>query len=113
MRTREGKMEIPAFCLQQELNMEELVPFILGVLLGALFTVRTAGRTRSAAYAAAVALSGVVATAVSGEYQTSWVYLLLDCAEAALGLVAGLAIVARLPAWRNPMLMAGRSRDTP
>jgi len=84
--------------------MKELVPFILGVLLGALLTVRTAGRTRSAAYAA---------TALSGEYQTSWVYLLLDCAEAALGLVAGLAIVARLPAWRNPIRMAGRSRDTP
>jgi hypothetical protein len=93
--------------------MKELVPFILGVLLGALLTVRTAGRTRSAAYAAAVVLSGAAATALSGEYQTSWFYLLLDCAEAALGLVAGLAIVARLPAWRNPIRMAGRSRDTP
>jgi hypothetical protein len=91
------------------LNMKELVPFLLGVLLGALFRVRTAGRTRSAAYAAAVALSGAVATTLSGEYQTSWGYLLLDCAEAALGL----AIVARLPAWRNPIRMAGRSRETP
>jgi hypothetical protein len=86
--------------------MEELVPFILGVLLGAFFKVRTTGRTRSAAYAAAVALSGAVATVLSGEYQTSWVYLLLDCAEAALGL----AIVARLLAWRNPIRMAERSR---
>jgi len=93
--------------------MEELVPFILGVLLGALFRIGTVGRTRRAAYAAAVALSGAVATALSGEYQTSWVYLLLDCAEAALGLVAGIAIMTRLPAWRNPIRMAGRSRDTP
>jgi hypothetical protein len=93
--------------------MEELVPFILGVLLGAFFKVRTTGRTRSAAYTAAGALSGVFATPLSGEYQTSLVYLLLDCAEAALGLVVGLAIVARLPAWRNPIRMAERSRDTP
>jgi hypothetical protein len=93
--------------------MEELIPFILGALLGALFAARTTGRARSAAYAAAVALSGGVATVLSGEYQTSWVYLLLDCAESAFGLVVGLAIVEQLSSWRNPIRMAERSRDTP
>jgi hypothetical protein len=93
--------------------MEELVPFILGGLLGALMSFRTPGRSRVAVCATVVALSGAVATVLTSEYQTSWVYLLLDCAEAALGLVVGLAIVARLPAWRNPIRMAERSRDTP
>jgi len=93
--------------------MQELIPFILGVLLGAPFTVMTAGRTRTAAYAAVVALSGTVATVLSGEYQRSWVYLLLDCAEAALGLVVWLGLVAWLSAGRNPIRMAERSQDTP
>jgi hypothetical protein len=93
--------------------MEELVPFILGAFLGALMSFRTTALGRVAVCAAVVVLSGAVATVLSGEYQTSWVFLLLDCAEAALGLVAGLAIAARLPTRRNSIRMAGRSRNTP
>jgi hypothetical protein len=93
--------------------MEELVPFILGASFGALMSFRAAGRARLAVCAAVVVLSGAVATVLSGEYQTSWVYLLLDCAEAALGLVVGLAIAARLLARRNLIRTARCNRNTP
>jgi hypothetical protein len=93
--------------------MEELVPFILGAFVGALMSFRTSGRARVMVCAAGVLLSGAVATVLSTEYQTSWVYLLLDCAEAALGLVAGLAIAARLLSRRNSIRMARCSRNTP
>jgi hypothetical protein len=93
--------------------MEELVPFILGAILGALMSFRRIGRARVTVCAAVVVSGGAVATVLSGEYQTSWVYLLLDCAEAALGLVAGLAIAARLLARRNPIRMARCNRNTP
>jgi hypothetical protein len=42
--------------------------------------------------ALAVLLSGATATAVSGEYAQSYVYLLLDLGEAAFGLAVGFAI---------------------
>jgi hypothetical protein len=93
--------------------MEELVPFILGAFLGALMSFGRTGRARVAVCAAVVVLSGALATVLSGEYQTSWVYLFLDCAEAALGLVVGLAITARLLARRNPIRMARCNQNTP
>lgn len=93
--------------------MEELVPFILGALGGVFISSRTTGRARVVVCTAVVLLSGAAATVLSAEYQTSWVYLLLDCAEAALGLVAGFAIAARLPSRRNPIRMARCNRNTP
>ena len=41
-------------------------------------------------------VSGTVATVASGEYHQSWIYLLLDFGEAALGLVIGYVVAARL-----------------
>ncbi len=93
--------------------MEELLPFILGAFLGALISFRRTGRARVVVCAVVVVLSGTVATVLSSEYQTSWGYLLLDCAEAAFGLVAGLAIAARLLPRRNPIRMARCNRNTP
>jgi hypothetical protein len=75
--------------------MEDLVPFILGVLLGSLIGSRITGRTRTAISALIVVLSGVAATVLSGEFHESWIYLLLDGAEAAVGLALGLLIARR------------------
>jgi hypothetical protein len=88
--------------------MEELVPVILGVVLGALIGRSTTGRTRIVLSIAAMLVSGAAATVLSGEYAESWVYLLLDFGEAALGLAVGFVIAHRLlsgrttPAARHP-----------
>jgi hypothetical protein len=42
--------------------------------------------------AVAVAISGLAATTFTGEFEESWLYLLQDLAEAAVGLALGLAI---------------------
>ena len=75
--------------------MEELVPVILGVVLGALIGWSTTGRTRILLSVAAVFVSGAAATVLSGEYLDSWVYILFDLGEAALGLALGFATAHR------------------
>lgn len=40
----------------------------------------------------AVFACGIFATVTSGEFVDSWIYLLLDLGEAALGLAAGFAV---------------------
>ena len=81
--------------------MEELVPVILGVVLGALIRWKTAGRLQIALSIAAVLVSGLAATVLSGEYQESWVYLLLDFGEAAIGLALGFLIAHGLHSLRT------------
>ena len=66
--------------------MEEIVPCILGAVLGAMIWLSTRGRARFALSILAVIVSAAVATIATGEYLESWVYLLLDLGEAALGL---------------------------
>ena len=78
------------------LPMDEVVPVVLGVVLGALIWVATTGSTRLALSVSAVLVSGVAATVLSGEYHESWIYLLLDLGEAALGLAAGILIGHRV-----------------
>jgi hypothetical protein len=75
--------------------MEELVPFILGSLFGTQIWFATTGRPRAVASAAAVVLSGCIATLFSGEYHLSWFYSLFDIAQAALGLALGFLIASR------------------
>lgn len=96
--------------------MDELVPVCLGVLLGAAIWRGTAGRTRLALSILAVLASGIFATVISGEFVDSWIYVLLDLGEAALGLAVGFAVAhwllparksARRPA--NSMMHAGPS----
>ena len=79
--------------------MDELVPVILGLILGALIWRSTAGYARLALSVLAVLASGVIATLVSGEYAVSWIYVLLDLGEAAAGLAAGFMIANRV--WRR------------
>jgi len=76
--------------------MDELLPVILGALLGGLICYRTTGKLRLILSAIAVIASGAAATVFSGEYAESWVYLLLDLGEASLGLTFGIAIAHRL-----------------
>ena len=76
--------------------MDELVPVILGVIFGVVIWLFTAGTLRTVLSVLAVMVAGVTATIASGEYQESWVYLLLDFGEAALGLVVGYVVAARL-----------------
>jgi len=76
--------------------MDELVPVILGIVFGALIWLNTTGRTCFALSVAGVLVSGVAATVLSGEYVASWIYVLLDLGEAALGLALGFAIAHRV-----------------
>lgn len=80
--------------------MDELVPIILGIILGALIWRSTTGRTRIALSIGAVLVSGAAATVLSGEYRESWVYLLLDFGEAAFGLAIGMLIARRVQSSR-------------
>ena len=71
--------------------MVELLPIVLGTLLGAVIYRHTRGRTRLVLSVVAVIVSGTVATVFSGEYAESWIYLLFDLGLAALGLALGFA----------------------
>jgi hypothetical protein len=72
--------------------MVELLPIVLGTIVGAVIYRHTRGRTRLVLSVAAVIVSGTAATVLSGEYVESWIYLLLDLGLAALGLALGFAI---------------------
>jgi len=71
--------------------MDEVVPVVLGGVLGFAIWHLGPGRARILLSICAVVLSGVLATVFSGEYVESWIYLLLDLGEAAIGLVVGFA----------------------
>jgi hypothetical protein len=88
--------------------MDELVPVILGAILGAIVCVTTSGRTRNVLSAFAVLLSGATSTVATGEYQESLSYFLLDFGEAALGLVMGFVVAAKLLAPRTTRSAAER-----
>ena len=72
--------------------MDEIVPVIFGAILGALVWRTTTGWMRIALSVIAVLAAGAFATIMSGEFQVSWVYFLIDFSEAGLGLVFGIAI---------------------
>ncbi|MGH7050307.1 MAG: hypothetical protein ACREFV_02835 [Acetobacteraceae bacterium] len=76
--------------------MDELVPVVLGIIFGAVVWLASTGRTRVVLSVVAVLVSGAAATIASGEYSTSWIYLLLDFGEAAFGLAIGYAVAAWL-----------------
>jgi hypothetical protein len=57
-----------------------------------------------------VLVSAFVATLLSGEYLTSWVYLLFDFGEAAFGLAVGLLIAFGL---RRSRALTVLQRDHP
>jgi hypothetical protein len=57
--------------------------------------------------------SGATATVASGEYHESWIYLLLDFGEAALGLVIGYVVAAWLLTPSISARAPRRGGDTP
>lgn len=73
--------------------MDEIVPVILGAILGVLIWCTSVGRMRSMLSVLAILAAGAFATIVSGEIQLGWVYFLIDFSEAGLGLVIGIALV--------------------
>lgn len=89
--------------------MDELIPVVLGAAFGALIRRGGDRRARIGLAVLAVAASGAVATIRSGEYEDSWLYLLLDAGEAAAGLIAGLALAHHL---RRPGGASGPSSPT-
>jgi hypothetical protein len=92
--------------------MEELVPIILGILLGALIWRTTNGYLRGLLSLAAIAASGLAATVLSGEYHESWIWLLLDLGEAAFGLTLGL-LVAHWLVWSRRTNAAAAPERSP
>jgi hypothetical protein len=92
--------------------MDELVPVILGTILGAIIWLTTSGRLLFALSVVAVLVSGATATIASGEYHESWIYLLLDFGEAALGLVVGYVMAARLLTPRAARHVERRGRNS-
>lgn len=96
-----------------ERSMDELVPVLLGAILGAVIWLSTSGKLRVALSLVAVIVSGTVATVASGEYHESWIYLLLDLGEATFGLVSGYFVAARLLTPRAASRSAPRQGDAP
>jgi len=72
--------------------VDEIAPILLGAVIGISFWRNTRGFVRLGLSIAAVIIMGASATIISGEYLYSWLYLLLDFGEAAIGLAIGFAI---------------------
>jgi hypothetical protein len=90
--------------------MEEMVPFILGLLFGAVIWHKTSGRAHIAASVIAVIAAALTATLVSGEFKESWLFLLLDAGLAAFGLAIGFLLAHAYPRLTGK---PGLARDTP
>ena len=82
--------------------MQELLPIVSGLFLGALIGLLRPS-LRKPVGAALIVAFGVLATVVSGEYLISWSFLLIDIPLVAISAVSGLYVTHRL-AW------AGRQR---
>jgi hypothetical protein len=90
--------------------MDEVVPVVLGAVLGFAIWHFGPGRARILLSIGAVVLSGVLATVFSGEYAESWIYLLLDLGEAAVGLALGFAGAHAMTRRRKPRRAAAPER---
>jgi hypothetical protein len=81
--------------------MQELIPIGCGLLLGAaLGYIRPS--MRLAVGAALAIVLGVCATLVTGEFELTWGYVLVDIPLVALATVLALVSARRMaPAWRS------------
>ena len=75
--------------------MSELFPFAAGLVLGAVLGLLRPAIRLPAGAACAVVL-GVLATVVSGEFRTSWGYLLIDIPLVAGAAFLGLVLTSRV-----------------
>jgi hypothetical protein len=76
--------------------MDEIFPVLLAAALGIAISLCTRGALRWVLGCGVVAVSGLAATTFTGEFEESWLYLLQDLAEAAVGLALGFAIARRV-----------------
>ena len=88
--------------------MEEFFPVLLAAAFAIAISLYTGGAPWWVLGSVAVAASGLAATTATGEFEDSWLYLLQDLAEAAVGLALGLAIVG----WVLPRLGLTRAAAT-
>ena len=76
--------------------MFEMVPAALAFVLGIPIVRYTNGSIRLILSCCAVAIAGLTAATLSGEFHQSWIFLLLDLGEAAFGLAIGFLAAHRL-----------------
>ena len=69
--------------------MAECIPVILSFCLGSYLRLNTKGRVALASVG--IALIASSAFVLSGEFNTGWIYFLLDLLQASVGFVAGRA----------------------
>jgi len=75
----------------------EFFPVLLGFLLGNTFAANSPSFLKSPWIKTALIMTaGVTATVVSGEYQQSWAFAVVDCSAVALGAWMGLAVATGL-----------------
>jgi hypothetical protein len=85
--------------------MQELFPLACGLALGALLGALRPGIRLPVGAALAIVL-GVVATVATGEFKTSWSYLLIDIPLVALAATVGMAAGRHAAPGRRPMRRA-------
>ena len=89
--------------------MNEVVPIVFAFALGIVVWRYANGRSRLILSCCAVAISGLTATMLSGEFRESWIFLFLDLGEAAFGLAVGTLVAHRL---LRPSVVRGRRFPT-
>ena len=85
--------------------MSELLPIFSGLCLGSLL-VLVRPRTRPSVAVAASIVLGTIATVVSGEFRTSWDFLLIDIPLVAFSTSIGFFVTRRL----RPAFVHGHGR---
>jgi len=86
--------------------MNELVPVFVAFFFGALIWRTAKGRIRLALNLLAIFAAGLAGTLLSGEFRSSWSYLLIDLAEASAGMAAAITLSIHLQ--RRGSLFAAR-----
>ncbi len=75
--------------------MSELFPILSGLLVGALLGIFRPGLRLRLGLPLAFAL-GMLATVLSGEFEISWAFLLIDVPLVAVSAAAGLLVMQRI-----------------
>jgi hypothetical protein len=87
--------------------VNELLPIFSGLCLGSLL-VLVRPRTRPVVAVAASIVLGTIATVVSGEFRTSWDFLLIDIPLVAFATSAGFFVTRRV----RPAFVHGAGRQS-
>jgi hypothetical protein len=90
---------------QEEVAVEEIFPVGSGVVLGLVVAYLISGRLRGWVLAVGAVAIGVTASWISGELEVSWLYILVDVAQA---LIAGALTWILALRWRRLAAIARR-----